>query len=235
MLQRKALRTGKSGAPDEKTTHQARFWWDYFWLAPWKAFLYLIWVPSTIFGRIMIQSPNVAAWIRPWIEFIQLALACSYFLFGVLYILTCVAYDLQYFGAMHIAFMCTMVPLGLVMTFTEFGTQIQRDPLDMRHHILTWNSSIITSVTDAGEVYGTLFITTTLIVFIQIYDLVMNGIQRNFETLNEFLVYRFCGTTIGIMCLVVTSSLFTHDTFRNRDNPAVQVLKPHAPLKVEQG
>ncbi len=178
-------------------------------------------------GKILIRNENITGSIKPLLEFLQLViLAGGFTLFGILYVLNCVAYQLQYFGAMHIAFMAIMIPSALLLLYAEFGIQLQRDPLDPKYFIQTWHTGMMSAVRAAAEVYGTLFIALTLTTFIQIYDLVMNGISREFMTLQQYVVYRFVGWTLGLICLVAMAALYTNDTFRNRQQPAVEVLDP---------
>lgn len=226
MQPRRPQNTPAAQPYDDVRMRQAYFWWDYFWLAPWKTFIALIWIPGMMVGRIATRDRNIAASIRAYIEALQLVLAFGYTLFGVLYVLTCVAYELQYFGAMNIAFLGLMIPGSLLMIFLEFGIQLQKDPMDPKHFIYTWNKDMMACLRAAGEVYGTLIITNTMLMFLLIYDLAMNGIQRKFETIQDFTVYRFVGTCSGLMCLVVMGALYSNDTFRNRDKPAIRVKLP---------
>jgi len=196
---------------------------DYLWYIPYRVYQAIMYPPSKLMGLVMTRYADIAAWIQIWIQFLQMLIGVSFFTFGLLYLITASVYTLTYLGAMHIAFICTTVPMIMIMIFTEHGIRLMNDPRRMTHKIHTWHPGMVEVLAEVGEVYGTLIISTTMIVFTQIYDLVMNGVAREFVTLQNRIAYHFVGVGVGLTMWVVSSTMYSRATCRLREVPAIDI------------
>lgn len=194
---------------------------EYLWYIPYRIILAVIYPPSYAIGRLLARQEDIASWVHIYLQGMQMVLGAGFLVFGALYISTASIYLLQNISIMHIVFLCTMIPLSLILLFSEYGISLMRDPLHPDRHIHPWHPGIVVVIAEIGEIYGTLMVACLLCIYIQVLDLVTYGITRQFNTTQDYTAYHFVGLSLGLIMWITASTLYSRTSVREREMPAV--------------